>query len=148
MFKIKETIKKDKRSIPKTKDIKFDLNSGIILKDCFFSGFPIDTLFGILWLKKSYPKIDLVLDLPLSSNSKIEDFYKRMGANIDFQLDFINSMILWSYQKIFFPEYFDAVLKNILSNKPEVIIPIGIETSQGAHTNGIILEFKECIRKV
>ena len=115
--KIKEVIKKENRSIPKTKKIKFDLNSGIILKDCFFSGFPIDTLFGILWLKKKYPKISLVLDFPLSSNDDIEDFYKKMGTNMDFQSDFINSMILWSYQKIYFPEYFDSVINKLLKDK-------------------------------
>ena len=134
--KIKDVIKNEKRSIPKTKEIQFDLNSGIILKDCFFSGFPIDTLFGILWLKKKYQEIDLVLDFPLSLNSTIEKFYDNMGANINFRLDFINSMVLWSYQKIFFPDYFDTILKKTLLKNPTVIIiPIGIETPQGAHTN-------------
>ena len=144
--KIESVIKKENRSIPKTKKIKFDLESGIILKDCFFSGFPIDTLFGILWLKKKYPKINLVLDFPLSTSDSIENFYKKMGTNMDFQLDFINSMIIWSYQKIYFPEYFDTVLKNILSKNPSVIIvPIGIETSQGAHTNILFWNVKSNI---
>ena len=59
-----------------------------------------------------------------------------MGINFNYKLDFINSMILWTYQKIFFPEYFDAVIRKEINNNTKVIvIPIGIETSQGAHTN-------------
>ena len=134
--KIKSTILKENRSLPKMRELNFDLDSGLVLKDCFFSGFPIDTLFGILWLKKSYPTISLVLDYPLSTNDNIEEFYSKMGINFNYKLDFINSMIIWGYQKIFFPEYFELVIKKEITNNSKVIvIPIGIETSQGAHTN-------------
>jgi len=134
--KIKSVIIKENRSVPKMRELNFDLESGLVLKDCFFSGFPIDTLFGILWLKKSHPNISLVLDYPLSVNDNIINFYSKMGINFNYKLDFINSMILWSYQKMFLPEYFDAVIrKEINNNSKAIIIPIGIETSQGAHTN-------------
>ena len=63
---------------------------------------------------------------------------------INFKMDFINTMILWSYQKIYFPDYFDNVLKKALENKAEIIvIPIGIETSQGAHTNILFWNLKK-----
>ena len=134
--KIKETINNDKRSVPRVKQIKFDINSGIVLKDCFFSGFPIDTLFGLLWLNQENKKIQFILDYPLTYNDSIENFYKSVGQNINFKMDFINSMILWTYQKIYFPDYFDYILQQKLKNKADIIvIPIGIETSQGAHTN-------------
>ena len=141
--KIKDVIQNENRSIPKTKKIKYDLNSGIVLKDCFFSGFPIDTLFGILWLKKTNPTIGLVLDFPLSSTKSVEDFYKNMGVNMEFKLDFINSMILWSYQKIYFPDYFDTALQKLINkNISVIVIPIGIQTSQGAHTNILFWNLK------
>tara|TARA_A100001015_G_scaffold321056_1_gene449881 strand:- start:453 stop:2603 length:2151 start_codon:yes stop_codon:yes gene_type:complete len=134
--KIKKVILEENRSVPKIKEINFDLNSGIIVKDCFFSGFPIDTLFGILWLKKNYPNIGLILDYPLASNENIAGFYEKMGIGFNYKLDFINTMIIWSYQKIFFPEYFDTIINKKINDKTKVIvIPIGIETPQGAHTN-------------
>lgn len=143
---IENVIKKENRSLPKTKKIKFDLDSGVILKECFFSGFPIDTLFGILWLKNKYKNISLILDFPLRTSDLVENFYKKMGANMEFQLDFINSMILWSYQKIYYPDYFDTVLKRVLLTNPSVIIiPIGIETPQGAHTNILFWNIKKNI---
>lgn len=134
--KIKETINNEKRSIPRVKQIKFDISIGIALKDCFFSGFPIDTLFGLLWLHRENKRIQFVLDYPLTYNDSIENFYKSVGQNINFKMDFINSMILWTYQKIYFPDYFDYVLEQKLKSNSEIIvIPIGIETSQGAHSN-------------
>ena len=144
--KIKNVIIKENRSIPKIKNINFDFKSGIILNDCFFSGFPIDTLFGILWLKKTNPEISLILDYPLSSNFEINEYYNRMGINFGYKLDFINSMILWAYQKIFFPQYFDTVITKTLKEGARVIIiPIGIETSFGAHTNIIFWDVKKKI---
>ena len=62
---------------------------------------------------------------------------------MNFGRDFVNSMILWSHQKIYYPQYFDSKLSNILKDSPDVIIiPIGIETSQGAHTNILFWNLK------
>ncbi len=134
--KINHTIMNENRSVPKVKEINFNADSGVILKECFFSGFPIDTLFGLLWLNKENSKIQIILDYPLTANESILNFYKDVGENLNFKFDFINCMILWTYQKIYFPDYFDYVLKNKLSNNSEIIIiPIGIENSQGAHSN-------------
>ena len=144
--KIKDVIKNEKRSIPKMKNIDYDFDSGLILKDCFFSGFPIDTLFGLLWLKKTYPFISLILDYPLTENDSIINFYSRIGKDLNFKLDFINSMILWSYQTIFFPDYFNSVIeKEIKNDSTIIIIPIGIETPQGAHTNILFWDVKNKI---
>ena len=144
--KIKDVIKNEKRSIPKMKNIDYDFDSGLILKDCFFSGFPIDTLFGLLWLKKTYPFISLILDYPLTENDSIINFYSKIGKDLNFKLDFINSMILWSYQTIFFPDYFNSVIEKELKNDSTIIIiPIGIETPQGAHTNILFWDVKKKI---
>jgi ankyrin repeat protein len=144
--KIKETIKKNERSVPKLKELNFDLESGLVTKDCFFSGFPIDTLFGILWLKRENPQISLILDYPLSNNENIENFYYKIGNDFNYKLDFINSMILWGYQKIFYPEYFNQIIEREINKKTSIIIiPIGIETSQGAHTNILFWDLKKNI---
>lgn len=144
--KIRNTILEEKRSIPKIREINFDANFGIILKDCFFSGFPIDTLFGLLWLNNKNSKLNLVLDYTLTTNEAIINFYKKTGTEMNFKRDFINTMILWNNQKIYYPDYFDSSIVKIFKNDPEVIvIPIGIETSQGAHTNILFWNFRKRI---
>jgi ankyrin repeat protein len=144
--KIKDTIINENRSIPKFKEINFDFNSGIVLKDCYFSGFPIDTLFGLLWLKKKIPTVSLILGYPLSENNEVYDFYSNMGKDFNYKLDFINCMILWSYQKIFIPSFFDTIInKEIKEESNVIIIPIGIETAQGAHTNILFWDLKNKI---
>lgn len=146
LIKIKDTIINESRSIPKSKEINFDFNSGIVLKDCYFSGFPIDTLFGLLWLKKKIPTVSLILGYPLSENNDVYDFYSNMGKDFNYKLDFINCMILWSYQKIFIPSFFDTIIKKeINENATAIVIPIGIETAQGAHTNIIFWDLKNNI---
>lgn len=144
--KIKNTILKENRSLPKFREINYDFNSGIVLKDCYFSGFPIDTLFGLLWLKKNIVNVSLILDYPLSENSDILEFYSNMGKDFNYKLDFINCMFLWSYQKLFVPSFFDTVIKKEINNDATVIIiPIGIETAQGAHTNILFWDLKNNI---
>ena len=144
--KIKNTIINENRSIPKYKEINYDFNSGIVLKDCYFSGFPIDTLFGLLWLKKKISSVSLILGYPLSENEQVHDFYSNMGKDFNYKLDFINCMILWSYQKIFIPGFFYTFIKKEINDQASVIIiPIGIETAQGAHTNIIFWDLKNNI---
>ena len=145
--KIKDVILKENRSIPKNNNnINFDFDSGMVIDDCFFSGFPIDTLFGLVWLKKMYPQISLILDYPLSSNDNVIEYYNKMGIDFNYKLEFINIMILWVNQKIFFPEYFDVVVqKNIKEGTNIIIIPIGIETALGAHTNILFWDVKKNI---
>ena len=143
--KIKNEIIIKKRSIPKVKDINFNFDLGIVLNDCFFSGFPIDTLFGILWLKENVKNIHLILDHTLVSNVEISKFYKSIGKNFQFYTDFGNIMIYWCYQQIYFPEYFNIKIKNVISNIKSgfIIIPIGIEVSMGAHTNILLWDIKK-----
>lgn len=138
--KIESIIYKNGRSIPKIKEINFDFESGVYLNDCFFSGFPIDLLFGLLWLKNNVNNVNLVLEFSLISFPKLEEFYKKMGIDFSYYLDFSNIMVYWSFQKIFFPDYFTSRINKILENnrKGFIIFPIGIETSQGSHANIII----------
>ena len=62
------------------------------------------------------PEITLILDYPLSYNKRIEEFYNKMGIDFRYNLDFINTMILWGYQKLFFPAYFDQQIERALSD--------------------------------
>ena len=146
--KIKEIVnsKINYRSIPKEKIIKLDFDSGIAINNCFFSGFQIDTLFGLLFLKEKF-NIGTVFGYPLTVNDKLEKLYNESGLDYIHQYNFNNIMIYWVYQKICFvnDENFNEVIKNKANNKEIVIIPIGIELSNGAHTNILFCDFKNNI---
>jgi hypothetical protein len=50
-------------------------------------------------------------------------------------MDFSNIEIIWSYQKLFYPSYFDEELSKSIKSAKYICIPIGIETSVGSHAN-------------
>jgi len=85
-------------------------------------------------LKTSFPSLDVILEYPLITNKDLEVHYKKMGNNYIYKMDFLNIEIIWSYQKIFYPTYFDEKIKKLLDNK-YIVIPIGIEMSSGHHAN-------------
>ena len=59
-----------------------------------------------------------------------------------FKLDFSNIEIIWSYQKIFFPSYFDEEVIVKMKEYQYIVIPIGIETSIGSHANILFWDIK------
>lgn len=103
----------------------------------FYTGSPIDILFGLLILynKFKYNDFNLILDYPLTINTDVEKYYKKLGINYIYKLDFSNIEILWSYQHIFYPTFFDNEIKNKMNKSKYIAIPIGIEISTGAHAN-------------
>lgn len=143
---IKEVIysKKDKRSIPKERIINYDFDSGIAINNCFFTGYQIDTLFGLLLLKEKF-NVKLLIGYPLTVNDNLEQLYSELGLDYTHEFNFNNIMIYWIYQHIVFPNVFDEKIKIYIKNKDIVIIPIGIELSNGAHTNILFCDFKNNI---
>ena len=133
--KITEVIKKEKRSLPKSGIYDFVLDDGIFTQNCSYTGMPIDILFGLLLMVQSFDFIDLLIDYPMSINEELEPYYSKLNLDNPYKMDFANIEILWIYQKIFFPTYFDNKIKSLLNKKSYVIIPLGIETSVGAHAN-------------
>jgi ankyrin repeat protein len=142
--KIKETIINEKRSLPKMQDINIIFDNGILLDNCFYTGSLIDILFGLILLQNEFKNngLYLVLDYPLTINQSLENNYKKMGINYPFKLDFSNIEIVWSYQKIFFPSYFDTEINKLLKIAKYIPIPIGIETSSGSHANILFWDVK------
>ena len=143
---IKEIIfsKKDNRSIPKERIVKYDFDSGIAINNCFFTGYQIDTLFGLLLLKEKF-NIKLLIGYPLTVNENLEKLYSDLGLDYTHEFNFNNIMIYWIYQNIVFPNVFDEKIESYIKNKDIVIIPIGIELSNGAHTNILFCDFKNNI---
>ena len=111
---------------------------------CYYTGSSIDIISGILWLKETFQDLNLILDYPLTENNKLEEYYKKLGLNYQSKLQFSNIEIVWSYQKIFYPTFFDAIVNKILSEKKNnfVVIPLGIEINNGAHANILFWDIK------
>ena len=144
--KIKQVILKEKRSLPLFTNYDLKLDNGIFVNTCFYTGIPLDILFGILYLNQTFSKdgFSLILDYPLTINLPLENYYQKLGKDYPFKLEFSNCEIVWSFQKIFFPSYFDDELDKVIkdTNVKYIAIPLGIELSNGSHANIIYINKK------
>ena len=143
--KIREVILKEKRSIPKLNSFNLVLDNGIFLNSCYYTGIPLDILFGLLFLHLNVKEnIGLILDYPLTINKKLEEHYEKIGIDFPFKIEFSNCEILWSFQKIFYPTYFEYEFNKIIKNSSHdyIAIPLGIEIEQGSHANMLLIDKK------
>ena len=85
-----------------------------------------------------FNNIKLLLDYPLTKNQLIENEYKKLGLYYNFKLEFSNISIIWCYNKIFYPTYFDQFFEKDLSDYNYIIISIAIETANKSHANILI----------
>jgi ankyrin repeat protein len=144
---IKKIIIEENRSIPKLNELELIFDSGIFVNTSYYTGAPIDVLFGLLYIYDSFKSINLnlIIDYPLTNNEELENYFKTLGVNFNYKLDFCNFEINWSYQKMIYPTYFDHEFKNKIKNSLYIIIPIGIETSIGSHANILFYDIKKNI---
>ena len=142
--KIKEVILKEKRSLPKYSNLNLILDNGVFINTCYYTGLPLDILFGLIYLHKSFSKdgLGVILDYPLTINEPLENYYKKIGIDYPFKLEFSNCEILWSFQKIFYPSYFDNELEKKINDKfiKFITIPVGIELINGSHANILFID--------
>ena len=142
--KIREVIIKEKRSIPKYSSLDLKIDNGIFVNTCYYTGVPLDILFGMIYLYKTFKKdkFEIIIDYPLSLNQNLEKYYEKIGIDYPFKLEFSNCEILWSFQKIFFPSYFDhEFYKKMHDDKIKYIsIPLGIELYNGSHANILFID--------
>jgi ankyrin repeat protein len=131
--KIENAIIKDKQTIPTILNINLYKDNGILTNYCFYIGIPIDILFGLLFLYENFNDLGLILDYPLLYNDGLDLFYKK--KNINYNINFLNIEIKWINQNLLFPSYFDNIIFNKIKNSKYIIIPIGIEMSNGSHAN-------------
>lgn len=140
---IKKLIIDKKQSIPTYKELNLNLDAGIYMEGCYYTGSKIDILFGLLYLNTTI-NCSLLLEYPLTNNKDIENHYMKMGLNYNFKIDFSNIEIIWSYMKLLYPTNFESILKNKIKNASFIVIPLGIEINnnlQGsAHANIIIID--------
>lgn len=142
--KIKEIIIKERRSIPRLSNIDINFDNGIFVNNCYYTGSPIDILFGLVLLNNDFRSkgLNIIVDYPLTINTSLENYYQKIGLDYPYKLDFSNIEIVWSYQKIFYPSYFDEEIVKIMKVAKYIVIPIGIETSVGSHANILFWNIK------
>ena len=66
-----------------------------------------------------------------------------MGIIKSYKIEYLNFEIIWTYQKLFIPTFFNEIVAKYEAH-PKIqymIIPLGIELSQGSHGNIIIIGF-------
>ena len=84
---------KENRSIPKLKDYdNLVLDNGIFVNTCYYTGSSIDILFGLLFLYNKFKNnnLNLIIDYPLTVNTELENYFKSLGINYNYKLDFCN----------------------------------------------------------
>jgi ankyrin repeat protein len=142
--KIKEVIEEEKRSLPKYTKLDLILDNGIFVNTCYYTGVPLDILFGMVFLQDTFKKsgLSLVLDYPLTTNQNLQHYYEKIGVDFPFKLEFSNCEILWSFQKIFYPTYFDYEFDKVMNNTQikYITIPLGIELQSGSHANILFID--------
>jgi len=145
--KINKIILLEHRSLPKIEKKEYIIDSGIFINYCFYTGSTIDILSGVIYLYNSFNNIglEIIMDYPLSEYESLIEYYESIGLNYNFKLDIINFEIIWSYQKIFYPTYFDTQIVNKMKKAKYIIIPIGIETATGSHANILFWDVKNKI---
>lgn len=138
---IRNVIEKKERSIPIHKKINLSIDSGIYKDGCFYTGSTIDILFGLLYLFENNLSIDLILQYPLTQNDDLLNYYNKIGISNNLKKEFMNIEIIWTFQKLIYPLYFENLLLNSINTDNKfIVIPIGIELEQGSHANILIID--------
>jgi ankyrin repeat protein len=145
--KIKEVIYNDRKSIPFINNLNITVDNGIVVKSCSYTGSTIDILFGLLFLYNKFNKegFNILINETLVKNNSLITYYKSIGIDLNYKLDFINFEIIWTFQKIFFPIYFEENMKKLIKKSKFIVLPIGIETSKGSHANILFFDVKNKI---
>ena len=125
---------------------KIILDNNIPVKQCQYAGIVLDVLIGIKFLTNQ-TKINNILEYPLTVNKPLVEFYKDIGIDLEYKIDFLNIQIYWAYQKLFFPSFLDSEnqIKNLNKLNGFTIILLGIELENGGHANAIIIDHKNKI---
>ena len=140
--KIKDAILNEKRSYPKFSNLNLELDNGIFVNTCYYTGLPIDIMASLVFLHQTFNKnkFGLILDYPLTINEPLEKYYQKLGIDYPYKLEFSNCEIIWSFQKIFYPTFFDFEIQKKINEYNYLAIPIGIELINGAHANILFID--------
>ena len=140
---IKDIIINDHISIPDKKKL-YNLNPIEFdnIKFSTYTGITLDIVMGLIYLKNKFNNISTSLTIDFINNQQLENYYKINGIQKGIFSDFLNFEIIWSFQKLFLPSNLKQIINNfkLNINQRYLIIPIGIELSNGAHSNILLYD--------
>jgi ankyrin repeat protein len=123
--------------------ICINIEEGEILNVCTFTGTTLDILLGLIYLLKTHKNACAPLSTDFYDNENLYNFYKSVGIMMGSRGEFLNFEIIWISQKLYLVENFYEKIKDCIEKKVEfIIIPLGIELSNGSHANYIIYDVK------
>jgi ankyrin repeat protein len=138
MDEIKKIIVENNISVPEKKKT-YCLNNMSFenIKFSSYTGISLDIIMGLIYIQNKFNTIKTTLTLDFINNPQLENYYKSNGIQKGEFSDFLNFEIVWSFQKLFIPTILKQIIDDFKAdqNKKFLIIPIGIELSNGAHAN-------------
>ena len=107
-----------------------------------YIGISLDIVFGMIYLANKFKNVQTSLTSNILENTNLENYYMKNGIRKGLFGDFLNFEIIWSFQKLFYPTNLKDILISFIKNESKryLIIPIGIELSNGAHANIILYD--------
>jgi hypothetical protein len=114
------------------------------IKFSSYTGISLDIIMGLIYISKKFNTIKTSLTIDFINNPILENYYKSNGIQKGIFSDFLNFEIVWSFHKMFVPTTLKQIIIDFKADslKKFLVIPIGIELTNGAHAN-IILYNKE-----
>ena len=128
--------------IKKIKEIDVYVDGGKCVQFTTFTGVTLDVLIGLIYLSQKHKYMCPLLSENFENNPLLEKYYNSLGLENNSTTEYLNFEIVWVYQKLFFPIEFDEKIKKCISkeNIKFIVVPIGIELSNGSHANYIIYD--------
>lgn len=127
--------------IKKIKEININIDNNKCSKFTTFTGITLDVLIGLIYLCQKHKYVCPLLSDNFENNTELEKYYTLLGMENNSATDYLNFEIVWVYQKLFYPANFEQKIKTCSLKKTKfIIIPIGIELSNGGHANYIIYD--------
>ncbi|ARF11115.1 ankyrin repeat protein [Hokovirus HKV1] len=111
---------------------------------CTYTGTTLDVLIGLIYILKKYNETISTVDDNFMENRKLCDYYKSIGIEPNTRCEFLNFEMIWINNNLHLAQNFVKNFKEALDNKNKrfIIVPLGIELSNGSHSNFMIYDKK------
>jgi ankyrin repeat protein len=139
-----EKLKCYERSYPvKKSKVCLSINDNDPVQFCTFTGCTLDILIGLIYLLKKHNSSCSTITKNFYQNKDLCKFYKSIGIVLESKCEVLNFEIIWVNKNLYIIENFSELFNDcIKKGKRFIIIPIGIEMSNGNHSNYLIYDSK------
>lgn len=128
----------------KTGYLCINVSEGQKIGICTFTGSTLDMLIGLIYLLTKHENSCSTINKNITQDDDLCNFYKKFGIIMSSRCEFLNFEIIWAFNHLYVNYKFNENFNNCLNNtkKRFIIIPLGIELSQGSHANYLIYDKK------